>query len=53
MAGELFEHLGDRSRALELIADALAKGAPWAEVETSPALAALRQDPRVRGWARS
>jgi serine/threonine protein kinase/Flp pilus assembly protein TadD len=53
MAGELFEHLGDRSRAIKLIADALAKGAAWAEVETSPALAALRQDPRVRGWTRS
>jgi serine/threonine protein kinase/tetratricopeptide (TPR) repeat protein len=53
MAGELFEILGDRSRAVELIADALGKGYPWTEVETSPALADLRQDPRLKRQARS
>jgi len=52
-AGEIFEHLGDHSRAVELIADALGKGYPWADVETSPALASLRQDPRLKRRARS
>jgi hypothetical protein len=53
MAGELLEHLGERSRAVELIADALGKGLPWAAVEGSPGLLALRQDSRLRGRARS
>ena len=45
--------IGESARALELIGEALDHGLPWSEVETSPALEALRQHPRLRGRVRS
>ena len=53
MAGQLHEVLGERTQALKLITRALDEGLPWSEVETSPALDALRQDPRLRERPRS
>jgi serine/threonine-protein kinase len=53
IAGQLHEILGERTRAVKLITRALDEGLPWSEVETSPALAALRQDPRLRERPRS
>jgi serine/threonine-protein kinase len=52
MAGELYEHLGARERAVGLIAEALRRGRPWSDVETSPALAGLRAEPRLRARSR-
>jgi len=46
--GETHELLGDRDQALKWLARALALGHPRAEIETAPALAGLRADPRGR-----
>ncbi len=47
-AGMVFEDLGDRAKALELIERALRAGYPLAEVEHLPGLRGLREDPRFQ-----
>jgi serine/threonine protein kinase/Tfp pilus assembly protein PilF len=44
-AGRVFENLGERDRALELIKDALEKGYTWSEIESDPHLSDFRKDP--------
>jgi serine/threonine-protein kinase len=45
-AGSVFEQVGERDKALTAIGKALAKGYPVDEIERSPTLRALRDDPR-------
>ncbi|MCL4847840.1 MAG: tetratricopeptide repeat protein [Acidobacteria bacterium] len=45
---ETYEHLGNRSAALEWIEKALALGYPVDPIERAPGLATLRADPRYR-----
>jgi serine/threonine-protein kinase len=45
VVGQLYEQLGDRKRALELIGRALAAGYSASQIERAPALARLRADP--------
>lgn len=51
-AGEAYENLGDRSRALELVKQALAKGWTLADLENDPGQQNLLRDPRFREIAR-
>ena len=47
-AGEAYENLGDRSRALELVKKALVRGWTLAELENDPGQQKLIRDPRFR-----
>lgn len=47
-AGDAYENLGDRSRALELVKQALAKGWTLADLENDPGQQNLLRDPRFR-----
>lgn len=47
-AGEAHENLGDRARALDFVAKALAKGFTLAQLERNPDLRELLADPRFR-----
>jgi tetratricopeptide (TPR) repeat protein len=49
VAAQVCERLGDRRRALDYLARAIAQGYSLAEVARDPTLAELRQDPRYRG----
>ena len=51
-AGEAYENLGDRSRALELVKKALVRGWTLAELENDPGQQKLLRDPRFREIAR-
>ena len=51
-AGEAYENLGDRSRALELVKKALVRGWTLAELESDPGQQKLIRDPRFREIAR-
>ncbi len=51
-ASEAFENLGDRSRALELVNEALAKGWTLADLQNDPGQQTLLGDPRFREIAR-
>lgn len=51
-AGDIYEHLGDRERALEFIGSALRSGYPLAEIERAPGLDSLRGDPRFEALTR-
>jgi tetratricopeptide (TPR) repeat protein len=51
-AGEAYDNLGDRIRALELVKKALAKGWTLAEMENDPGQQKLLRDPHFREIAR-
>ena len=51
-AGDAYENLGDRGRALELVKQALAKGWTLADLENDPGQQNLLRDPRFREIAR-
>jgi len=47
-ASEVYENLGDRTRALDMVKQALAKGWPVADLENDPGQRNLLLDPRLR-----
>jgi serine/threonine-protein kinase len=51
-AGEAYDNLDDRSRALELVKKALLRGWPLAELENDPGQQKLLRDPHFREIAR-
>jgi serine/threonine protein kinase/tetratricopeptide (TPR) repeat protein len=51
-ASEVYENLGDRARALELVNHALAKGWTLADLQNDPGQQNLLRDPRFRRTAR-
>jgi tetratricopeptide (TPR) repeat protein len=51
-AGEAYDNLDDRSRALELVKKALAKGWTLAQMENDPGQRSLLRDPQFREIAR-
>lgn len=46
--GSIYEDLGDREQAVRWVGEALARGYPVRELESSPGLADLRRDPRIQ-----
>jgi len=46
IAGVLEQHFGERDEALKWLQKAVEHGQPWLEIDRSPALRDLRQDPR-------
>jgi serine/threonine protein kinase/tetratricopeptide (TPR) repeat protein len=47
-AAQLYEYLGDREKALELLSQALRGGLPMEQVDKDPHLVSLRADPRFQ-----
>jgi hypothetical protein len=51
-AGEAYDNLDDRGRALELVKKALVRGSTLTELENDPGQQKLLRDPRFREIAR-